>query len=146
MVYATRNLPLSDVTLTLNVVVYGIQMHSLKYQMYRADNIADSRVLSHNLWIGVVTPLENGSTSAQMDFSTSSLSRPPSNTTHFPTPALSTSSPSRSKISLTLSCTSSFSYLSSPYPPRSLAFSGRMSRKRVKSGAGKVTSGARHHS
>ena len=47
--------------------------------------------------------------------------------------------------SLTFFCISSFSYRSRPYPPRSLAISGEMSRERVRSGAGREISEARHH-
>ena len=93
---------------------------------------------------GSSIPFARGDTFPQISSPTSSRVLPASITTHFSAPI---SFPILPKISRTRACISGFSYRSSPYPSRcSAACSGEMSRKMVRSGAGRDTSGALHHS
>lgn len=92
---------------------------------------------------GLWTHPSTATTLFQMSSATLSRSCPASITTHRSSPI---SSPICAKICRTLVCTSCFSYLSSPYPPRCMATFGLTSRNRVRSGAGRPTSGALHHS
>jgi len=105
-----------------------------------------SRVISHSLLTDPSTPPASGSTAFQSSSATSSLVFPASISTHLPSASCCTACPILSNTCLTPFCTSSFSYLSSPYPPLAAATSGLMLRNSVRSGAGSPTSGARHHS
>jgi hypothetical protein len=121
------------------------------YAKFLQLDVGCGKCSSHNLITGFSTPFISGSTSPHITSSTISFSCPASTFTHLPPGSASPapdpiSFPILSNTPLTLLCISSFSYLSSPYPPLSLAFSGSISRKIVRSGAGRPISGERHHS